>query len=348
MTTVWIEGWESHFIASQWSRKYASMAGSWGSQPGRVFGTAGGPFAVIAITPSFTVDNTFTIGFGFRFNSHSAAVESFNQGLYIELGPDEQCHVELESNITLGWRLALYRGTTLIATSSYLAFGVWSYVEIQLTVRTGINGAYEIRSNGVLDVSAGSVNLANTGGDGWDVFAFRYQSDLSSVLRYDDLYINNGAGATNTSFLGPSIVEGLVPNANGATIQWANNGTGLNFTSVDDAGTSAPDDTGAGGTNGSDTNAQIDLYAFEDLQQITGTIHAVQVGVQLAMASAGTRTVRGKYRDPDTTVVNLDSHVVDATTFDEFTQVLDINPNSALAWDVADIDSGQFGVEVVS
>ena len=288
------------------------------------------------------------MGFGLRFNTHSAAVNSGAQGLYVELGPDEQCHVELQSDVSLGFRLDIYRGAVLIASSSRFAFGVWHYFEIELTVRTGTNGTYEIRHNGVLDVSAGSVNLANTGGDGWDVFAFRYTSNLSSILRYDDMYVNNGAGATNISFLGPSVVEGLLPNADGATIQWTNNGTGNNFTSVDDVSTSAPDDTGAGGTNGSDTNAQIDLYAFEDLQQITGTIHAVQIGIQLGMASAGTRTVRGKYRDPDTTVVNLDSHVVDATSFDEFTQVLDQNPNSAAAWDIADIDDGQFGVEVVS
>jgi len=66
------------------------------------------------------------------------------------------------------------------------------------------------------------------------------------------------------------------------------------------------------------------------------------------MAATGTRTVRTKYRDPDTTVVNGSSHVVDSTVFDEFTEVFDDNPNSAAAWDVSDIDDGQFGVEVVS
>ena len=348
MTTVWIEGFESHLVAQQMARKYATFSGSWSSQAGRVFGTAGGPISTVAVTPSFGTDNSITMGFGLRFNAHSTLVNSDAQGLYVELGMDEQCHVELESDVSLGFRFGIYRGSTLIVNSSFFDFGVWHYFEIELTVRTGTNGSYEIRHNGVLDVSAGSVDLADTGGDGWDVFAWRYSSNLGTILRYDDCYVNNGAGSTNTSFLGPSVVEGLLPNANGATIQWTNNGTGDNFTSVDDLGTSNPDDTGAGGTNGSDTNAQIDLYAMEDLQQITGTVHAVQVGIQLGMAAAGTRTVRGKYRDPDTTVVNLDSHVVDNPTFDEFTQVLDQNPNSAAAWDIADIDDGQFGVEVVS
>jgi hypothetical protein len=66
------------------------------------------------------------------------------------------------------------------------------------------------------------------------------------------------------------------------------------------------------------------------------------------MAAAGTRTVKTTYRDPDTTEADGDSHVVDSTTFDEFTEVFDDNPASAAAWDVADIDGGQFGIEVVS
>lgn len=348
MTTVWIEGFESHLAAQQFSRKYASFAGSFSSQAGRVFGTAGGPLSAVAVTPSFGTDNVVTIGFGLRFNSHSTAVNSNNQGLYFETGPDEQCHVELQSDIALGFRLDIYRGATLIASSSRFGFGVWHYFEIELTVRDGTDGAYEIRHNGVQDIQAGSVNLADNATDGWDVFAFRFVSNLSSILRFDDMYINNSSGSTNTSFLGPSVVEGLLPNADGATIEWTNNGSGDNYTSVDDAANSNPDDSGAGGTNGSDTNSQEDLYEFQDLQQITGTIHAIQLGAQLGMASAGTRTVRGRYRDPDTTVVNLSSHVVDSTTYDEFTEVLDQNPNSAAAWDIADIDDGQFGVEVVS
>jgi hypothetical protein len=302
----------------------------------------------VAVTPAVGSGNTFVLGFGFRFAAHNAAVNSGNQGLYCELGVDEQFHLEMESSSGLGVRFHIKRGATTVATSSYFDFGVWHYIELSVTVRTSTNGAYELRHNGVLDISASGVNLADSGADGWNVFAFRYSSNLSSTLRYDDMYVLDGTGAKNNDFLGPSVVEGLLPNANGATVQWTNNGTGDNYTSVDDPANAVPDESGAGGTNGSDTNGQQDLYAFEDLTQITGTIHAVQLGVQLGMAAAGTRTVKTTYRDPDTTEADGDSHVVDSTTFDEFTEVFDDNPASAAAWDVADIDGGQFGIEVVS
>jgi hypothetical protein len=319
------------------------------NQSGRVFGNAGAIQSTVAVTPSIGSGNTFVLGFGFRFASHITALNSGAQGLYCELGVNEQFHLEMESGSGLGVRFLIKRGATTVATSSYFDFGVWHYIELKVTVRTSTNGAYELRHNGVLDISGTGVDLANTGGDGWDRFAFRYTSNVTSTLRYDDMYVLDGTGSKNLDFLGPSVVEGLLPNANGATIQWTNNaGSGSNYENVDDVAISAPDESGPGGTNGSDTNGQIDLYAFEDLAQITGTIHAVQVGVQLGMAATGTRTVRTKYRDPDTTEVNGSSHVVDSTVFDEFTEVFDDNPNSAAAWDVSDIDDGQFGVEVVS
>lgn len=348
MACVWIEGFETHTNSSQLARKYASLSGSVTAQAGRVFGTSGGPSALVAVTPSFGTDNTIVVGFGARINAHSTAYNSNAQGLYFETGANEQAHVEFESNATLGFRLLIKRGSTTVATSSYYAFAQWHYFEVKLVLRTGTNGAYELRRNGVTDISGSSVNLANNGTDGADVVAWRFISNLSSSLRLDDIYVNTSSGATNNDFLGPQVVEGILPNANGATIQWTQNGAGDNYTSVDDAGNVAPDESGGGGTVGSDTNGQIDLYAMQDLQQITGAIAAVQVGVQLGMAAAGTRTVRNKYRDPDTTVANGDSHVVDSTTFDEFTQVFQLNPASAAAWDVADIDDGQFGLEVVS
>ena len=348
MSLLWIEGYETHLNSTQMGRKYATFSGGYTAKAGRVHGTAGGPSSIVCTTPSFGTDNTFVFGFGFFMEFHTATVNSGAQGWYVELGSDEQCHLEMESSSGDGVRFLLKRGATTVATSAYVAFGVWHYIELKVVARTGVNGSYELRVNGTTDISGSGVDLADTGGDGWDVWAIRLTTNLASILRFDDMYVLNSTGATNNDFLGASIIEGLLPTSDGASTQWTNNGSGDNYTSVDDAGTSAPDDSGPGGTNGSDTNGQKDLFGFADLQQITGTVHGVQVGVQLGMASAGTRTVKTKYRDPDTTEADGTSHVVDSATFDEFTEVMDVNPASAAAWDVADIDDGQFGVEVVS
>ncbi len=351
MTCKWIEGFEAHTGSSQAARKYASFSGSWGSsEPGRVFGYSGTIVNTLAVTPSLGLDNTWVIGFGARLNSHTTLVNSGAQGFYLEKGTDEQLHIEMESTSGTGFRWLLKRGATLVATSSYFDFGVWHYFELKVTVRTGTNGSYELRLNGVLDISGSSVNLADEGTDGADIFAVRYTSNLNANLFYDDMYVLDSSGSKNNDFLGPSIVEAVEMSATGASNDFTNDSGGAssaNWDQVNDSRT-VTDEVGAGGTISSDINTDLDLYGATDLSQITGTIHAVQLGIQAAMDAAGSRTLRFKYRDPDTTVVDGGNFVVDSQVFDEFTVVLDDNPHSAAAWDVNNIDDGQFGVEVVS
>jgi hypothetical protein len=346
MAVVWVEGFETHTNTNQLARKYATVSGSVFTEPGRVFGTSIEPNSLVLVTPSLGTDNTFIMGIGVRMLSNFSTIETGAQGFYVETGSSEQCHVEIESDASNGFRFQLYRGATLIDSTSYTAFGSWVYLEVKITVRTGTNGAYEMRLNGATDTSGTSVNLAASGGDGWDVFSQRWSASYNTRLELDDIYIANGTGSVNNDFLGPQTVEGIEVDTDGATNQWTPATGSDNSNMVDDLGTSNPVDTN--NYNGSDTNTNKDLFNFTDLTDTAGTINAVQLGVQMAMASAGTRTVKTKYRDPDTTEADGTSHVVDSTSYDEFTEVFQQNPAATATWDSTDIDGGQFGIEVVS
>ena len=348
MACVWIEGFESHLNSAQMGRKYASYSGSFASKSGRVFGTAAGLSSTLAVTPPVGSGNTFVIGYGFKYQSHLASPNLNGTGWYVESGPDEQIHVEHESTSGVGFRWSLQSGATTIYTSPYYDFAVWHYFEWKFIVRTGTNGAWEFRHNGSTISSGTALDTADSGSDGWDTFAWRTGGNYSTAIIYDDVYVCDGTGAKNNDFLGPSVVEKVEVAAEGTTIEWTPGSGSDNAAQVDDVGTSPPDEVTAGGYNLSDTNGNKDTFTMTDLTQITGTIHAVQLGVQMAMGSAGTRVVKTKYRDPDTTESDGDSHTVDSTVYDEFTQVFDVNPSSGAAWDVTDIDGGEFGVEVVS
>lgn len=346
MALRWVEGFETHSNFQQLTRKYATSSGGLGTDPGRVFGIAAEPVSLVLVTPSFGTDNTAIVGIGVKMLQHFAAVGNSAQGWYLETGSAEQCHLEMESTSGTGFRFHLYRGATLIDTTAYTDFGTWVYLEMNITVRDGVNGAYEIRLDGVVDSSGSGLNMADNGTDGWDVFAQRWSTTLSTRLAYDDIYVCDGTGAKNNDFLGPSVVEGVEVDLEGTTIEWAPASGVNNANMVDDPGGSNPVDIN--NHNGSDTDTEKDLFTYTDLQEITGTIHGIQIGTQMAMAAAGTRTVKTVYRDPDTTEADGASHVVSATSYDEFTEVFDDNPASAAAWDVADIDGGEFGYEVVS
>lgn len=346
MVGRWIEGFETHQNNQQLARKYALWGGSFVSQAGRAFGTANGVNAMVAVTPSRGLADTHVIGFGLRLSANVTALNSNAQGLYLERGPNEQCHIEVVSSVS-GFELRLMRGATEIdRTAEVFAFGAWHYFEISLTPHTSA-GAFELRHNEVPVLTGSSLNLAASGSNQADIMAWRFVSNVSSQLGLDDIYWVDTTGSANNTFKGDSVVEGSLPNAAGASTQFTPS-AGSNWQNVDDSGASNPTDTGTGGNNQSDTNGHKDLYGFADLTETQGTIHFIQVGTQLGMAAAGSRTVKTKYRDPDTTEADGASHVVSSTVYDEFTEIMDVNPTSSAAWDVADIDGGQFGLEVVS
>lgn len=346
MAVRWIEGFETYQTATQWDRRYAMRTGSFVIQAGRVFGSSGSLSAPVFVAPSFGLADTWGVAFGLQFVAQAGAL-SAGDGLYFEKGTTEQVHLEFVKNAG-SFEVKLMRGATQLAiTSAAYSYGTWHHFELKVTVHPS-TGAYELRHNEVAAFSASGVNTANEGTAQADVFAIRF-SGTSTNNRFDDIAVWDGTGSSNNNFIGDSVVEGIEVNANGATIQWTNDaGTGLNFNNVDDPGASTPDDTGAGGTNSSDTVGQKDLYAYTDLVQIQGNILAVQVDTQMAMASAGSRTVKLRFRDDGGTEADGDTFAVASTVFDGFSDVMDVNPQSLAAWDVADINGGQFGVEVVS
>lgn len=347
MAGKWLEGWETHTNTAQLQRKYETFTGSIATAAGRVFGTSAGPNAMVAVTPSLGLSDTYIIGFGLRITSQQTVLNSGAQGFYLEKGSTEQCHFEFVNNAG-SFEIRLLRGgTTLATTSSAFAYGIDHHFEFSITVHTSA-GAYELRHNEVNVLSGSGVNTAGAGSNQADVFAMRFTSNVSSTVRLDDINVKDTTGTENNGFLGDFVIEGRLPNANGATIQWTNDGGGgNNFDQVDDDGSVAPDDTGVGGTNSSDTSTQKDLYAFQDLVEIDGDIAFVQVGMQLAMLAAGSRDVTLRYRDDGGTEADVATFTVASTSFDGFYAVMDQNPAVPADWDVTDINGGQFGPVVV-
>jgi hypothetical protein len=350
MACRWIEGFETHRIITQLVRKYASATGTSTSQAGRVFGSAVSPGSggLILVTPAWGLRDTVILGFGFKMTSHTTAVNSGSQGWYLEKAGAEQFHIKIESGSGLGFRFLVKRGATVLYTSDYVAFDTWAYIEIKAVAKTGTAGSFEIRNNGTTLTTQTGINLAAAGSDGVDGFALRVSANNTSP-RFDDIYVLDDTGGAKDDFLGPQTVEGVEVTANGATNSWTNDaGSGSNFQNVDDAGTSAPDESGAGGTNSSDTNGQKDFYVMSDLVETTGTINAIMVEAQLAMASAGTRTVRPVFDDAVGGEGPGANMVVDSTAYDGFTQIFEENPGISAPWTLADLNAGEWGMEVVS
>lgn len=330
-----MEGGESHTTGADFNRLYqsgGSGAGAGGS-PRVPPGVSSFTIAVgiPLVTPSLGVENTWVVGFGIKGSAATETLWTF------KLGASEQCHLQRIFDTGDLFRIGLYRGGTIIASSTEsFDSNLWNYFEFKVVVRTGVNGSYELRHNevNIASLTDTGVNLADTGGDGCDVHSF------GSAGLTDDVYILDSTGTNNTDFLGDSAVYQVLPDGDGAAIDWTPSSGVTHFDLVD-----AVDANNVQ----SDTNTEKDLYEFAALPTTgLGAIFAVAVLTTANMNAVGSRTLKPVFRDVGTSEGNGANFAVISTVLADFPIIIEDNPVSSLAWTKADIDDGQFGVEVVS
>lgn len=334
MTVKWTEGFEAHGTQGYLERKYAAVIGAVStSSPGRLHGFFGN-FGGQLVTPSLGVQDTWTMGFALLLNNANTGAT-----FIVMSGASEQFRV-VTSPSGSGFVWKIKRGSTVLETTVTVhALSVWHYFEVQVTVDPSA-GAYEIRHNEQTLTSDTGVNTANTGAAGADVFSMR--TEVTGL--FDDVYICDDQGGVNDTFLGDQMVSVILPSADGASSEWTPSGGGTHASLVDDSRTSPNDADYVS----SDTNGQKDLWEYQDDGLVTGEIAAIQVWTAGRMETTGTRTIRSKFRASGGAEANGPSHVVQSEITREFGAVYENNPDTGLPWTLSELNSSQFGVEVVS
>lgn len=288
------------------------------------------------LTPSLGVQNTWIVGMGIRMTAVSTFQVRFLSG------GTEQCRFEVENSGGLP-RFKLVRGATTIATGPTFALSQWFYFEFKVDVLTAA-ATYEVRQNEVAIMSGSGANLANTGANGADVFGWGYHS--SGTVTVDDVYILDSTGAApQNTFLGDVVATEILPTAEGHQIDFTPSTGTNNAALADDPSTAAS----SADYNSSDTNGHEDYYTFANLAPTgLGTIYGIKITGSWAMATTGSRVARYRYWN-GATEFTLGSNVSAATTtLVELPQVVQVNPNTGVAWTKTEIDNAEFGVEVVS
>lgn len=251
-------------------------------------------------------------------------------------------HVNLRRNV--GGTLSILRGTTVLATTTAVYItSDYHYFEMKATLHdtTGTIDVYvDSNPTPVLTFSGDTKNAGTK-----TVFdTFRILG--GSFQMVDDIYLANGAGAApfNTT-IGEVRCYPLAPNGNGATQQ----GVGSDGNSVDNY---LLVDEAAGSFNGADytgmfTPGNIDLYTIGNLGITTGQIANVEVAGYVQKSDSGAKSARLKLR---TAATNYDGST-DTLTTAVWTPIRDewkINPNTGLAWTIAEVNAIEAGYEALA
>lgn len=238
-----------------------------------------------------------------------------------------------------------YNFVVLATSTNTLSVGEWNYIEIKFVI--GNSGSFEVRVNGssegwipqtVGDIQNGATTTVNN-------ICFCTYYDISASLDYciDDLYVCNSSGATNNDFLGDVKVETLYPNANGNYSQW----TGSDADQVDNyslvnetvyTSDSAPYVT-------AETANTIDTYQFSNLSTITN-VKGIQVNYVAKKDDAAEKTIREKCRVSGSDYNGTTQYL--GTSYALYSEIRENNPATGSAWSVSDLESAEFGAEIVS
>lgn len=247
--------------------------------------------------------------------------------------------LQMEVRPTTSSAFQVTRNGTVLATTANGIFSqnVWYYLEFKVTINNS-TGSYELRMDGVTLLSATGVDTQNT--------ANAYANELAIVgsggSSFDDLYLCDGTGAANNSFLGDVRVDTIFPTADTATSDFTPSTGTDNYAMVDDATPDSDSTYVASGTTG-----HMDLYTFGDLQSLTGSVFGVQSVIFGRKDDAGTRSVAPLIKTGATTAVGADFTL--AASYAYNLQIFETNPaNSSTAWSISDVNNSEFGIKVTA
>lgn len=303
----------------------------------RVNPSAGGactvPFGVPSSTTLQEADtNQTTVYFTgyFRYATLASGADTYMEILSGRNTSDLDYFFRLTVDLTghLGFRdisdaaVGSYGATALSANTWY---------RIGVKIVTGATDSFEVWINGVLELSGnftgGTRNFAR--------LIFGTQKTVAVAVNYfwGDWVLDTA------QFWGDPKVYTIKPTANGTTAQWTAGTGASDYTQVDEIPANDTDYIKC-----STAGSQRHLVALEDSATvgITGTIGAVKAWVRLAedttVTSAQSITFRSNSTNYDSTGVN------GTTTVANRYQIRTVDPNSGVAFTLANIDALEIGV----
>lgn len=220
-----------------------------------------------------------------------------------------------------------------------LPTGTWHYLELLGTIDPTA-GVVTVRVDGQQVISLTGQNTRASANGSADTIWLWAMIGGGVQATFDDLYLCDGTGAANNTFLGDVRVAALLPNAAGNYSQLAPTGAGTNHGCVGEA-------TEDGDTTyvSSATAGQKDSYLTPALAG-TGTVKGVQLGLVARKDDAGTRTIQPLVRQAATDA--LGTAVSLGNSYQQYLTPYDTNPATAGAWAFPDLGTAEFGVVVAS
>jgi len=258
----------------------------------------------------------------------------------------EHCHVRLRTDLKL--ELRGQTGTDLgLVSSQALVKDTWYHIEcVMKMTNSTTSGDFVLKVDGAEWLSSTGDDCQYSSYAGAVALQFSGPAGFDGAFYMDDMVIwdDSGSGDFSDAFMGMLRVSSLEPNGNGTT----NNFTGSDADSVDnylhvDENTHDTDTS----FNESSTVTDVDLYAFDNSPGDVDTIHAVQASMWVKKDTDTIRGVKNVARVNSTNYLGTERWLANGE-YVMITNVWELNPDDAAAWETADIDAAEFGIQITT
>jgi hypothetical protein len=380
MALRWLEGFRKIQNVSTLARYYDVATGGVTVISSRRGNTTLKSKDLVLRTPELASpdQNTWVIGFAFKIPDADGLAASPVSIPYVSLrnASGEQLRLEFidggagsSSGSKPGnryFKVRLMRGATEIATSddtwatTVEPTREWVYFELKATIDTATGGTVELKyhlqkkvknQTVTWDASVSGINTADQGASGADHVEISYVTgDGTDQVAFDDIYILDSSGSVNNDYLGELIIEGLDITGDGDTLEWDLSSAG-NLVDAWDEGASEFSTTEDDKQATSQAVGEIHLGTLSDTVDILNTtVVGVQTRLSARMNTTGTRVVQVMYRKTTGSPAEIGGGTlsVNSTALTGLSDVQELDPNTGLAWVVADLNGLQVGCELDS
>lgn len=288
--------------------------------------------------PPIAMGTAFIVGF-----AHRKAANPPTAPIPLSQAAQTGVVVHLGVGLNQAGQLFVYRGTTatVLATgTTFVPNNSWFYVELKGVIHDTL-GSYELRIDETLELSATNVDTRNGGTGVVDSVAISCGSTGGGHW-WDDFYICDGNGpAPQNDFLGAIKVDTLLPQTDAIAV---GSNAGLTPSTGTDHGALVDENP----PNTTDYNSSVtvgakDTYNYPPMT-LAGTIIGIQTCLYAQKSDIAPRSVCAVVR---TNSLDFDgANVSPLSSFGYLTECRALNPNTGLAWTIAEIALIQAGMKV--
>jgi hypothetical protein len=344
MALLWIDGFEGYLTtgsltAALIGRRYpsSSQPTQMSIQSGRIAGyslqMAGNLSAMSINSPALTTDATLIIGVAVKpasFPLTDLAIISFY----------DVSTLGVNLRLSSGGELSIYRGTTLLATTTTLSLSnnAWYYIEMKVVC--GASGSYEVRVDNTVVLTDASENTKAGTHDYHDRFILQTVTNITTT--FDDMYVCDGSGGINDDFLGNCKVVAINPD-NDSSVNWSTVYPALSdhYADVDD-GATADDDT----TYVEDaTTGHRDLFTYAAVSGTLTSIYGLAVYNTCRVTDANSVDIKTVVSNNGSETVST-AQTISSTSYLTTNFICQLDPDTNGVWDIDTINDVEYGFEV--